>query len=142
MKSMIVAADPGVQKAVVTISAVSGVASGWSAAKEIALEIFGVPMPVVLACATAAFGALSFHSGMTYCRTLWAGTVWTMLGSWCAQFSLSLIGGWVGVEIPIAALAGAGIAAAGAGALFVTKSNVNKARAAVGRWIDNIGKQP
>lgn len=135
-----IGADPGVQKAVVATAAASGGMAWWTAAKEIALELFGVPLPVVLACATAAFGALSFHSNMTYRKTVWAGVVWTMLGAWGARTALSLIGGWAGVEIPVAALAGGGIALSGAGALLVTSELVVKVRTAVGRWVDGIGK--
>jgi hypothetical protein len=137
------AADPGVQKAVIAAAGASGAAAWWTHAKEIALELFGVPLPVVLACATVAYGALSFRSGMSYCRTLLAGVVWTVAGTWGAQLALFLIAKLLGLDLaglPPAALGGAGMAVSGAGALLVTRENVDKLRAAVGRRLDNIGK--
>lgn len=133
------AADPGVQKSVAAVSAVTGAGTIWATLRDIALELFGVPLPVVLACATAAFGALSLRSSTSYGGTLWAGTVWTAIGTWGAQFALSLIGGWMGVAIPHAAIAGGGMALAGFGAMFATRANAAKAQAAMGRWLDGLG---
>lgn len=131
-------ADMGAQKVSAVTASTSGVAAWWTTAKEIALELFGVPMQVVLACATAAFGALSFQSETTYLKTMRAGVVWTGVGTYGAQLGLSVIGSYLGVEVPTGALAGAGMVVAGGGALFVTKDNVTKARAAVGRWIEGL----
>jgi hypothetical protein len=134
------AADTGVQTAAAASAAAGGLVTGWTAAKEVAFELFGVPLPVVLACATAAYGALSFVAGMSYVRTALAGAAWTAMGTYGAQLALSLIGTWAGIEIPSGALAGAGMVVAGGGPLVVTRENVQKLRAAVGRVIDGLGK--
>ncbi len=146
MKTLSVAADPSVQKAVAATAtaAAAGVGAGvtwWTTAKEIALELFGVPLPVVLACAATAYGGLSFRSGMTYHQTLWAGVVWTVIGTYGARFTLSIIGGWAGVQIPEAALAGAGMAVAGGGAMFLTRETVQKVRDMINRRIDGVGRR-
>lgn len=135
-----IAADAGVQKAVAGTAAASGAAAWLAQAKDLALELFGVPLPVVLACATASYGALSFVSGMSYLKTIGAGLVWTLVGTYGAQLSLSMIGSWTGVQVPTGALAGAGMLVAGAGPLVVTLENVQKLRDAAGRLIDGIGK--
>lgn len=142
MKPLTVAADPGVQKSVLATAGTSGAAAWWTAAKEVALEVFGVPLPVVLAAATGAFGALSFVSATTYLRTLGLGALWTVAGTFSAQLALSLIGAWSGAQVPTGALAGAAILVAAAGPVLVTRENVDKIRAALGRWLDGLGAKP
>ena len=137
-----IGADPGVQKALVATAAASGTAAWWAAAKEIALELFGVPLPVVLAAATGAFGALSFVSSTSYAKTLTQGVLWTLIGTYGSQLALSLIGAWAGGQIPTGALAGAAILVSAGGPVLVTQENVQKLRAAFGRRLDNIGRQP
>ena len=137
--SLQIAADPTVQKSVAITAASTGAAAWWTTAKDIALELFGVPLPVVLAAATGAFGALSFVSATTYTRTLGIGALWTMLGTYGAQLALALIGAWAGVTIPTGALAGAAILVSAAGPVMVTQGNVDKLRAALGRFLDNLG---
>ncbi len=134
-----VAADPAVQKAVMATAAASGGVAWWATAKEIALELFGVPLPVVLAAATGAFGALSFVSATSYMRTLGTGALWTVIGTYGAQLALSLVSAYSGAQIPPAALAGAAILVAAGGPVLVTRENVDKLRAAIGRRLDNIG---
>lgn len=138
--SLNLAADPATQKALIATAAASGVTAWWAAAKEIALELFGVPLPVVLAAATGAFGALSFVSATTYLRTLGVGAFWTVAASFGAQLALSLIGAWAGITIPTGALAGAAILVAAAGPVLVTRAHVQKLRDAVGRLLDGVGK--
>lgn len=133
------ASDPGVQKSLMVAAGASGAATGWATMKEIVLELFGVPLPMLLACATVTFGALSFRSGMTYVRTLGAGIVWTVVGSAGAQLAIWLMGKWLGGDAPTAALTGIGMLVSGLGALLVTPENVEKARTAFGRRIDRIG---
>lgn len=93
------------------LGAASGIGAGFAIVKEIALEIFGVPLPVVLAAATGALWARATQPQQTFLRALWATVAWTATGAFLAALARYLLGaglGTVGVtaEIPGAALAG------------------------------------
>lgn len=135
-----VATDPGVPATAVAVTAAASGASWLSMAKDVALELFGVPLPVVLACAAAAYLALSFRADLTYLRTLFLGVGWTFVGSCGAQLALVLLGKSAGIEMPAGALAAAGMLVAGGGPLVMTRQNVEKLGAAVGRVIDGFRK--
>lgn len=137
-----IAADPVTQKAIIATAAASGGAAWWTAAKEIALELFGVPLPVVLAAATGAFGALSFVSATSYPRTLGMGTLWTFAGTYGAQLALWLVGWWAKAEVPAVALPGVAILLAACGPLIATRDNIDRLRAAIGRRIDALWSKP
>jgi hypothetical protein len=128
-----------VQQVAATVAATSGIGALLASATEVVMGIFGVPLPVLLAATAAAFGALSFVSGMTYRGTLGIGVVWTVVGTYGSHLGMAIIGWAIGVALPAGAHAGAALLVAGAGPLLVTKTNVEKARAALGRWLDNIG---
>lgn len=140
--SLKLAADPSVQKVAVAAAGTSAAAAWWAAAKEIAAELFGVPLPVVLAAATGAFGSLSFVSATTYGKTLGIGVLWTVIGTFGSQLALSVVGAWLGVTVPAGALAGAAILVAAAGPVLVTKANVAKLNDALGRYLDGLGRRP
>lgn len=111
-----------------------------AAAKGVALELFGVPLPVVLAAATGAFAARTFLQPTTYVRALGAGFVWTLIGVFGSSLVLSLLAGWTGKEIPAPALAGAALALALGGQLFWPVI-VSRAPSALERLIERIGVQ-
>jgi len=130
--------DLGVQKALAATSAASGAAAWWTAAKDVVVELFGVPIQVVLAAATAAFLARSFLPSVGYLQALSAGLAWTAVGTYGAQLGLALIGAWAGVQIPTGAMAGAAMVVAGAGQ-FVAPVLVEHGIPALRRWLQNLG---
>jgi hypothetical protein len=134
-----IASDQTAQAATAATAVAAGGATWLTMAKDLALELLGVPLPVVLACATAAFGALSFVSAMPYRKTLFAGVIWTLVGTYGAQFALHLLAKVFGLELSSGALAGAGMIVSGLGPMVVTMDNVQKLRAAIGRKIDGTG---
>lgn len=140
--SLKIAADPGVQVAVGVTAGTTGYAAWLVTAKEIASEFFGVPLPVLLAAATGAFGALSFVSATTYLRTLGIGIVWTLAGTFSAQLALWAIGAAFSTQVPTGALAGAAILVSAAGPVLVTKDNVQKLREAAARKLDDLWRKP
>lgn len=126
------------QAEIATTSAATGVAAAWAAAKGVALELFGVPLPVVLAAATAAFAARSFLPPTTYTRALIGGMIWTLLASFLANFASALAGVWLEKGLSAGALAGVALLIAGLGQ-FIAPVIIQKLPTAIGRRIDQLG---
>lgn len=140
MMSIETQAEAGAKTVVTVVAAASWIAG----TKEIVLELFGVPLSVLVAASIASYGALSFVSSLGYTRTLVVGAVWTIVGTYGAELGLFLIASafeWIlghPVVVPPTLLAGAAMLVAGAGPIFFTKSNVDKAREALGRFLDGL----
>lgn len=98
--------------------AAAGIAAILGAVKGIALDLFGVPLPVILAAATAAFAARSFLPPTSYPKALVAGMVWTLVAVFLSNLAIALAGLWLDKELPAAALAGVALLIAGLGQLL------------------------
>lgn len=97
-------------------AAASAGAGAWLAmASQAALELFGVPLPVVLAALTGACGARVFLEPTTFWRAVSASLFWTIAGSIGAQLVLWLVGLWAGGTAPGGVLAGVALASAALG---------------------------
>lgn len=88
------------------VAAAGGLGAYFSGAQEVVLQVFGVPLPVVLAAATGAFGARSFLEPVGFWRALSASLMWTAVGAFCTALGLWLFGLWIGREVPTTATAG------------------------------------
>lgn len=133
--------DPATQKALIGTAAASGTASWWTAAKEIALELFGVPLQVVLAAAAGAFLARSFMANETgYLRAVAGGALWTIVGTVLAQLLLALIAAWLDKEIPTGALSGVALIVS-AGGQFVVPVMAREGPEALRRWLQNLWRR-
>jgi hypothetical protein len=119
-------------------AAVTGTFAVLATIKGVALELLGVPLPVVLAAATAAFAARSFLPPTTYPKALCGGIVWTLIGVFLSSLVLSIVAAWTGQEPASAALAGVALLIAGLGPLLwpVVKE---KCPQVAGRWMDRLG---
>lgn len=119
MLKLEIAADPGVQKgAVAATAAASGVGAWLAHATEIAVGLFGVPLPVVLAAAMAAYGVRSIMHSTSYPQAVFVGGMWAGIGVFGAQLALWVLGAKLGVAVAPEALPGLAMTIAGAGQYF------------------------
>lgn len=106
--------------------------------KAAVLELLGVPLPVVLAAATAAFAARSFLPPTTYVRALSEGLAWTLIGVFLSNLGLAVISVWTGKESSSTILAGVALLIAGLGQICLPVIAA-KLPTAIGRRIDQLG---
>jgi len=96
---------------------VCGAVAGWLIAAlsfvgEVAMQLLGVPLPVVMAAAAGAGAARSFMDPVGFMRALWQTVVWTIIGctgapaaQWAIRQATSSWG--TSVELPLNTMAGA-----------------------------------
>ena len=131
--------DPSAQGATASVAAASALGGWWAVAAQLAAEIFGVPIQVVIAAITASFTAQTFRPLSGVWSTLASGTAWAMIGSFGANFAVVALNAWLGISIPSGGLAGVAMIIAGA-APFIAPVLVKEGPAAVARWLRNIKK--
>jgi hypothetical protein len=119
-------------------AALTGAAAVLAAVKGMAFELLGVPLPVVLAAATAAFAARSFLPPTTYVRALCGGFVWTLIGVFLSSLVFAGIAAWTEKEPTAAALAGIALLIAGLGQLVFPVIR-EKGPQVLGRYMDRLG---
>lgn len=131
--------DPA--KALIGAAAATGGAGWWSVAKEVVLELFGVPLQVLLSAATGAFLARSFMTNETgYLRALTGGVLWTIAGTVLSQLLLALLAAWLDKAIPTGALSGVALIVS-AGGQFVVPVMVREGPEVLKRWLQNLGSK-
>lgn len=96
-----------------TVAGAAG--TGLSMVSQAALELFGVPLPVLLAALTGACGARVFLEPTSFWRAVAASVFWTIAGAIGAQLVLWLVGLWAGGVPPGGVLAGVALATAALG---------------------------
>jgi hypothetical protein len=96
-------------------AAVSAAGTGLCIAADIATQLFGVPLPVVMAALTGALGARVFLPPVSFWRAVVASVGWTFAGAFCSQFVMSLVYRWIGGEPTSGALAGIALLTAALG---------------------------
>ena len=141
MSKFIAAADPNVQIVTVGMATTSGFAASWAAATDVAMLVFGVPLPVMLASACGSFGARALLPATSYAKALGGGVLWAMIGGWGAQLAQSVIGWLMSATLPNGALAGCAIVTAAIGQWIIYPENVDRLREAVGRLLDGVGRK-
>jgi hypothetical protein len=132
----------GVQEKLIVSAVGTGSASWLGFMKDIALELLGVPLPVVLAAATAAFFAGSFRPATGFGRAFTAGICWTLLAVFMTNLIAAAIAYYAGAPVAAGALAGIAVLAAGAGQLLcplLWPVIVARLPAALARRIDQLG---
>lgn len=122
------------------VAAASAAGAWLSIVKAWVLELFGVPLPVVLAAATGAFGARSFLPSGGLWRAFSGSLAWTFIGAFGAD-GIRAVSASFGVELPPAGAPFAALALAGLGQLLLTKGLIEKARAAVGKRVETWGNK-
>lgn len=111
------ASDPILQQksAAALVAGASGAGTLLATAKTWALELLGVPLPVVLAAATGAFGARFFLAEGPFWRGLASSAFWTLAGSFGVQLVLWVASQWITAQPPAGVLAGGSLIIAGLG---------------------------
>lgn len=131
------AADQTVQHVALGLTVTSGMATWLAVAADVALAIFGVSLPVVLAAATgAAAGRTLVPSQVSYRRAVFEGVLWGVVGIFTAQLGLYAVGKLTGADLPTGALSGVSLLTAMGAQIFVTQELIESLRAAIRRRID------
>jgi hypothetical protein len=90
-------------------SSASAAGSWASFASEATLQMFGVPIGVVLAAMTGAFGARVFMPNESLPRVVVSTMLWTCSGAFLPQLALWMMGIWLTKDPPHGAMAGAAL---------------------------------
>jgi hypothetical protein len=93
-------------KSAAAVAAGSGAATVLSMVGEVALQILGVPLPVVLAAGTGAWIARSYTPAANLLTALVGTAGWTLAGCFTAPFAQWIVKSFSGSEMPTNALAG------------------------------------
>lgn len=117
----------------------SAIGTAICTAADIAMQIFGVPLQVVLAALTGALGARVFLPPQPFWRAVVISLFWTFAGAFGAQLVLWFVGWWTSSPPPAGALAGIALAVAAAGQR-VAPILWDKGGAALGRKLDGLWK--
>lgn len=118
--------------------ACAAAAGSWLAfVKDLALELLGVPLPVVLLALTGAAGARFFSPPSPFWPGLVATSLWTIAGCGVAQLALWGTGQFVGGIAPAGALAGVALLVTFFGPTLVPVIR-ERGAAALARWFDSI----
>lgn len=132
------AADLATQKTIAgATAAVSGSGAVLATLQGWVLELFGVPLPVLLASAAGAFGARVFLPEAPFWRALALSTFWTFAAAWLAELVRWGLARSLNGEMPTGALAGVALLVAAMGPRLAPVV-MDKGTAAVGRWLDSI----
>lgn len=97
------------------VVAASAAGTWISLAADVALQLFGVQLPVLLAALTGALIARVFLPPAPFWRAVATSTLWTLAGAFLAQLGLWIASTWLGAEPPQGALAGIAMVCAGLG---------------------------
>ncbi len=93
-------------------AAASALTTGLCAAADVALQIFGVPLPVLLAALTGACAARIFLPPVGFWQAFWMCVIWTCAGAFGVQLVQWLASSWMSSQPPPGALAGIAMVAA------------------------------
>lgn len=95
------------------VAGTSGAATVLSMLSEVATQILGVPLPVVLSATTGAWVARSYAPSKNFAAAI-AGTLgWTIAGCTLAPLAGALLEHWTGLKLPTNALAGLALVVSG-----------------------------
>lgn len=118
-------------------------AAWWLTAKEIALELFGVPLQVLFAAAVGALLARTFTTqdeSAGYFRALVGSIAWALSGTILAQLMLTLLSAWLGKDASVGVLSGVAFLISGTGQFFAPVV-VKEGPEALRRWLRNLANK-
>ena len=136
-------ADPIAQTklAAAAISTSSGAGAVLAIVKDWVTELFGVPLPVLLAAATGAFGVRTYLPAATLIRALLGSGAWTLVGTYSAQLGLSVASAVFNAQVPATAIAGVALLFAALGQLAAPVV-IQRLPGAIGAWFDKRSGKP
>lgn len=120
------------------VAACAGACAALGLVKQWVLELFGVPLPVLLAAAAGAYGARTFIAAGGLWPALIGGTSWTLIGTFGAEGIRAVIESSMGWHLGAGTAPFMALVLSGLGQLLFTKELVEKLRAAVARRVDNL----
>lgn len=125
-----------------TAAACTGAAAALCLAEDVALQLLGVPLTVVLGALTGALGARYFLPAVAFWPAAAGATIWTVAASILAEFARWALASAIDKPVPAGALAGIALVTAALGP-FIVPVLVERAPAALRRILDSIkGGQP
>jgi hypothetical protein len=129
-----------IDSAGVACAAAASAAGTWlCSAADVAVQLFGVPLQVVLAALTGALGARVFLPPQPFWRAVAVSLMWTLAGAFGAQLVMWLAELWLDQPPPAGALAGIALVTAAFGQR-VAPILWEKGGDAIGRKLDNLWK--
>jgi hypothetical protein len=112
-------------------AAASAAGTWWSLLGDAAVQLLGVPLPVVLAAATGAFLARTYQVAQPILRAVAGSASWVVGACALAPLAAPIAEKYAGIALPAGALAGAAFAIALAGP-FALQHGVSYARSKLG----------
>lgn len=96
--------------AAAVVAGATGIAGVLAVLGDVALQLFGVPLPVLCASVTGACGARVFLPPASFWRAFWSSSFWTGAGVFASQLVLWIASKWLDGAPPTGALAGIALA--------------------------------
>lgn len=93
----------------------SAISTAVCMAADVAVQLFGVPLQVILAALTGALGVRAFLPPAPFWRATAAAAFWTVAGAILSQLALWVAGKAMGSDLPPGALAGVALLTAALG---------------------------
>jgi hypothetical protein len=87
-------------KAAATVAGGGGLLALLASAQQVALELFGFPLPVLLAGIVGALIAASYLPKISVWRLIVGVLAWAFLAAACSEFLRWAIGAWSGKDLP------------------------------------------
>lgn len=123
------------------VAAASGLGAWITLASEAAVQLFGVPLPVVLAALTGACGARVFLPPAPFWHAVLGCVFWTLAGGFLPQFVLWIAAQWLSGTPPTGVISGIALMTAALGQR-VAPILWNKGGAALERKLDGLWPKP
>ena len=114
-------------------------ATGWlSAAGEIAVQLLGVPLPVVVGATAGALLARGSQEPVPFWKAGLSTLVWIIVGCVCAQGAQAIVGWAMGAALPAGVLGFGALLSSLLGPKLLPVLN-EQAPAVLRRWLGKIG---
>ncbi len=107
--------EAAVQTASVAVSGVSAAGAVITTLRDVAMDVMGVPLPVVLAAIAGAFGARSYLAPVGFVRGVSGSMLWALIACGCAPLAQTIIAAMSGWQLPTTALSGVAVLIAAGG---------------------------
>ncbi len=123
------------------VAAASGAGGVIATVQGVALELFGIPLAVLLAAAVGAFGARVFLAETTFGRALVTGSGWMLAGGWLAELAGALAHRYLENGLPNAAMPAVALVLACLGQRLAPVV-WDSSGVLVKSWLDKLGPKP
>jgi hypothetical protein len=122
-------------------AATTATATWWSLLGDVAVQLLGVPLPVVLAGATGAFLARTYQAATSFGRAFAGSASWVVGACALAPLADPIAQKYAGIVLPAGALAGAAFAIALAGP-FLLRFGIDQLHKRFGGPVQTSGSDP